>query len=157
MSMEFRSPWPPPSRITSSSASVTAYGHPRRRATMRMARSLYPARPATQKGVGSWMGRIHMSTSYTPGDKPVGGNQNRDGGAQQIHLPVNDRHPQQRQAEHCDNRQNGDGPLHRPAQEHEQPDIARSEHRVEAHEQPIDRFGAIHSQPAVQINSGDRG
>ena len=44
---------PPLLRMTSSSASVTAYGHPRRRATTRIARSLYPARPAWQKGVAS--------------------------------------------------------------------------------------------------------
>ena len=50
MSIDLRSPCPPLSRITSSSASVTAYGHPRRRATTRIARSLYPARPAWQNG-----------------------------------------------------------------------------------------------------------
>jgi hypothetical protein len=38
-SIEFSSPLPPLTRIVSSSASVTAYAHPLRRATTRMARS----------------------------------------------------------------------------------------------------------------------
>ena len=40
MSMLFFNPCPPESRMTSSNASVTAYGQPRRRATTRIARSL---------------------------------------------------------------------------------------------------------------------
>src|SRR6266568_1882703 len=115
MSMELRRPWPPLRRITSSSASVTAYEQPRRRATMRMARSLYPARPAWQNGVASWMGPMRMSTSYTPGNKPARGNHNRHGRKQQIHLAVDDRDPKQRNAKEGDDGEDDDGPLNRPA------------------------------------------
>jgi hypothetical protein len=61
MSIDLRNPTPPLQRIVSSSASVTAYGHPRRLATTRMARSLYPARPAWQNGAGSWIGPIRIN------------------------------------------------------------------------------------------------
>jgi hypothetical protein len=51
--------------ITSSSASVTAYGHPRRRATTRIARSEYPASPAWQNGAESSIDPIrNMSVQF---------------------------------------------------------------------------------------------
>src|SRR5437763_112008 len=64
MSIARRRPSPPLQRIVSSSASVTAYGQPRRRATRRMARSEYPARPAWQNGIGSWIDPIFISIKH---------------------------------------------------------------------------------------------
>jgi hypothetical protein len=46
-------PLPPPSTVRSSSASVTQYGQPCRRATSRIAASEYPASPAWKNGASN--------------------------------------------------------------------------------------------------------